>query len=132
MRCPSAERVYESTKLAALFDMLRSQGHPAEEILRHVNVSVKDVHSPKTRISVKQLIIACKNAIQLLGDRHLPYRIGTSIHLSTYGMYGFAILCCPDFRNVPVTVEIGSRRRSPQATRLEVANRKPRARRSTP
>jgi AraC-like DNA-binding protein len=94
----SAERVYESTKLAALFDMLRSQGHPAEEILRHVNVSVKDVHSPKTRISVKQLIIACKNAIQLLGDRHLPYRIGTSIHLSTYGMYGFAILCCPDFR----------------------------------
>jgi len=82
----SAERVYESTKLAALFDMLRSQGHPAEEILRHVNVSVKDVHSPKTRISVKQLIIACKNAIQLLGDRHLPYRIGTSIHLSTYGM----------------------------------------------
>jgi hypothetical protein len=98
MRCPSAERVYESTKLAALFDMLRSQGHPAEEILRHVNVSVKDVHSPKTRISVKQLIIACKNAIQLLGDRHLPYRIGTSIHLSTYGMYGFAILCCPDFR----------------------------------
>ena len=33
-----------------------------------------------------------------MGDRHLPYRIGTSIHLSTYGMYGFAILCCPDFR----------------------------------
>jgi hypothetical protein len=94
----SAERVYESTKLAALFDILLSQGHPAEEVLRHVNVSVKDVHSPKTRISVKQLIIACKNAIKLLGDRHLPYRIGTSIHLSTYGMYGFAILCCPDFR----------------------------------
>jgi len=36
-------------------------------------------------------------------------------------------------RNVPVAVEIeGGRRRSPQATRLEVANRKPRARRSTP
>ena len=35
-------------------------------------------------------------------------------------------------RNVPVAVEIGGRRRSPQATRLEVANRKPSARRSTP
>jgi hypothetical protein len=93
-----ADRVYESTKLAALFDMLVGQGHPADEILRYVNLSAKDVHSPKTRISLKQLLIACKNALQLSGDRHLPYRIGTSIHLSTYGMYGFAILCCPDFR----------------------------------
>jgi AraC-like DNA-binding protein len=92
------ERVYESTKLAALFDLLVSHGHPADEILRNVNLPVKDVHSPKARISLKQLIIACKNAIQLSTDRYLPYRIGTSIHISTYGMYGFAILCCPDFR----------------------------------
>jgi AraC-like DNA-binding protein len=93
-----AERVYEPTKLAALFDVLVSQGHRGEEILRHVNLSVTDVHSPKTRISLKQMMIACNNALQLSGDRHLPYRVGTSIHLSTYGMYGFAILCCPNFR----------------------------------
>jgi AraC-like DNA-binding protein len=92
------ERVYESTKLAALFDVLVSQGHRPDEILRGVNLPLKDVHSPKTRISIKQLMIGCKNAIQLSSDRHLPYRIGTSIHISTYGMYGFAILCCPDFR----------------------------------
>jgi AraC-like DNA-binding protein len=92
------ERVYESTKLAALFDVLVGQGHPAGEILKNVNLSVKDVHSPKTRISLKQLMAACKNAIQLSIDRQLPYCIGTSIHISTYGMYGFAILCCPDFR----------------------------------
>ena len=92
------ERVYESTKLAALFDVLVSHGHPADEILRNVNLPVKDVHSPKARISLKQLMTACKNAIQLSSDRYLPYRIGTSIHISTYGMYGFAILCCPDFR----------------------------------
>jgi AraC-like DNA-binding protein len=92
------DRVYESTKLAALFDALMNEGHQADEILKNVNLPTKDVHSPKTRISIKQLIVACKNAIQLSGDRHLPYRIGTSIHISTYGMYGFAILCCPDFR----------------------------------
>lgn len=51
-----AERVYASTKLAALFDILVSRGHRADEILRHVNLSAKDVHSPKTRISVNQLI----------------------------------------------------------------------------
>jgi hypothetical protein len=69
-----------------------------DEILRGVNLPVNEVHSPKARISLKQLMIACKNAIGLLSDRHLPFRIGTSIHISTYGMYGFAILCCPDFR----------------------------------
>jgi AraC-like DNA-binding protein len=92
------ERVYESTKLAALYDILVDQGHAAGAILRNVNIPMGEVHSPKARISLKQLMIACKNAVQLSSDRHLPYRIGTSIHISTYGMYGFAILCCPDFR----------------------------------
>jgi AraC-like DNA-binding protein len=94
-----AERVYESTKLAALFDVLIDQGCQANEILRNVNLQADEVHSPKARISLAELMTACKNAIRLSNDRHLPYRIGTSIHISTYGMYGFAILCCPDFRN---------------------------------
>jgi AraC-like DNA-binding protein len=93
------ERVYESTKLAALFDELVTQGHPANEILRNAALQVSEVHSPKTRISLAELMTACENAIRLSSDRHLPYRIGASIHISTYGMYGFAILCCPDFRD---------------------------------
>jgi AraC-like DNA-binding protein len=92
------ECVYESTKLAALYDLLVGQGHPAIEILRNLNLPMEEVHSPKTRISLEQLMMACKNALRLSRDRHLPYRVGTSIHISTYGMYGFAILCCPDFR----------------------------------
>jgi len=92
------ERVYESTKLAALFDILVDQGCPAGEILKNVNLTVDEVHSPKSRISLTELMTACKNAIRLSSDPHLPYRIGTSIHISAYGMYGFAILCCPDFR----------------------------------
>ena len=43
-------------------------------------------------------MIVCRNALQLSTDPHLPYRIGASIHISTYGMYGYALLCCPDFR----------------------------------
>jgi AraC-like DNA-binding protein len=93
------ERVYESTKLAALFDELVTQGHPANEILKNTALQVPEVHSPKTRISLTELVTLCENAIRLSRDRHLPYRIGASIHISTYGMYGFAILCCPDFRD---------------------------------
>lgn len=92
------ERIYEPTKLAALFDILSNEGHPVSEILKNVNLPTKEVHSSKTRISLLQLMTACKNALRLSATPHLAYRIGSSIHISTYGMYGFAILCCPDFR----------------------------------
>jgi len=36
------ERVYETTKLAAVFDVLTNQGCPPDEVLRNVNVSAKD------------------------------------------------------------------------------------------
>ena len=110
------ERVYELTKLAALFDVLVERGCPAGEILRDVKLTVDEVHSPKSRISLLELMTACKNAIRLSSDPHLPYRIGTSIHISTYGMYGFAILCCPDFRKAMVFAELYHALAAPLAT----------------
>ena len=111
-----SERVYKSTKLAALFDILVDQGCPAGEILRDVNLTVDEVHSPKSRISLAELMTACKNAIRLSSDPHLPYRIGTSIHISAYGMYGFAILCCPDFRKAMAFAELYHALAAPLAT----------------
>ena len=65
------ERVYESTKLAALFDVLVDRGCPAGEILRNVNLSMDEVHSSKSRISLAELMTACKNAIRLSNEPHL-------------------------------------------------------------
>jgi AraC-like DNA-binding protein len=111
-----SDRVYESTKLAALFDLLVDRGCPAAEILRNVNLTVDEVHSPKSRISLAELKTACKNAIRLSSDPHLPYRVGASIHISTYGMYGFAILCCPDFRKAMAFAELYHALAAPLAT----------------
>ena len=94
----ASDKVYETTKLGAVFDMLASHGVAADSILRDVNIPLADIHSPRARISLTQLITVCRNALRLSTDRHLPYRIGASIHISTYGMYGYALLCCPDFR----------------------------------
>ena len=109
-------RVYEPTKLAALFDILVDQGYPAREILKNVNLTADEVHSPKSRISLADLMTACENAIRLSSDPHLPYRIGTSVHISAYGMYGFAILCCPDFRKTMAFAEIYHALAAPLAT----------------
>jgi hypothetical protein len=110
------ERVYETTKLAALFDVLVEAGCAAGEILDNVNLSTDEVHSSKSRISLAELMAACHNAIRLSRDPHLPYRIGTSIHLSAYGMYGFAILCCPDFRKAMAFAELYHALAAPLAT----------------
>lgn len=93
-----SDRVYETTKLGAVLDMLASQGVATDAILRDANIELADVHSPQTRISLAQLMTVCRNALRLSADRHLPYQIGASVHISTYGMYGYALLCCPDFR----------------------------------
>ena len=53
---------------------------------------------PSTRISRNQLIQCYRNAAALSRDPHLPYTIGSSVHLSAYGMYGYAMLCSTDFR----------------------------------
>ena len=94
------EQVYEPTKLAAVFDTLVERGFSAEEVLRGVNLRPEEVHSPKTRISRGQLMAVYTNAVRLSTDPHLAYHIGRNIHVSTYGIYGYAILCCPDFRKV--------------------------------
>jgi AraC-like DNA-binding protein len=111
-----SERVYEPTKLAALFDILVGQGYPAGKVLKNVTLNADEVHSPKSRISLADLMAACENAIRLSNDPHLPYRIGTSIHISAYGMYGFAILCCPDFRKTMAFAELYHALAAPLAT----------------
>jgi hypothetical protein len=111
-----SDRVYEPTKLAALFDILLDEGCPVDEILRGIHLSVDEVHSPKSRISLSDVMSACKNAIRLSNDPNLPYRIGTSIHISAYGMYGFAILCCPDFRKAMTFAELYHALAAPLAT----------------
>ena len=61
-------------------------------------MSQAELLSPHTRVSVQQVLIACGNAIRLSRDPSLAFRAGASMHVSSFGMYGFAILSSADFR----------------------------------
>jgi AraC-like DNA-binding protein len=93
-----SDRVYPTTKLAAVVETAAAEGIATQDVLREVGVSPDELHSPDTLISLAQLLQACRNAMRLSHDPHLPFRIGSSIHVSAYGMYGYAILCNVDFR----------------------------------
>lgn len=86
------DRVFTPIKLAATVDLLAAQGVAVPWILKGTQLSADDLGNPATRISVNQLIECYRNATRLSRDPHIGYRIGSTIHLPAYGMYGFAML----------------------------------------
>jgi AraC-like DNA-binding protein len=92
------ERLHSATKIAALIDALLKEGIAPAEALRGLHLRVNELHLPTTRVSLNQMIDVCRNAMRLSRDPHLAFNVGSSIHLSTYGMYGYAMLCSTDFR----------------------------------
>lgn len=96
----ASDKVYPPAKLALLVEALVSEGVSLHEALHNVGVPHDKLHSAEFLVSVEQLITACRNAVRLSRDPQLPFRVGSTVHVSAYGMYGYAILCGMDFRRV--------------------------------
>ena len=92
------ERLYSPAKMAAVVDALVEEGVAPAEALRGTQASADELHQVTARISLNQLIECYRNAVRLSRNPHLPYAIGSNVHLSAYGMYGYAMLCSTDFR----------------------------------
>jgi AraC-like DNA-binding protein len=93
-----AGRMYPATKLAAVVDTLIGAGTVDEEALRGTHLTLDELHAPATRVTLDQVITGYRNALRLAADPAWAYRLGSSIHVSLYGMYGYAILCSTSFR----------------------------------
>jgi AraC-like DNA-binding protein len=92
------EKRYAPYKVAALVEVLEEQGIPAEASLSGTGLSPGSLTNPDTRTSVRQYITVCHNALQLSESPETPFRTGSRIPLSAYGMYGFALVCSPTIR----------------------------------
>jgi AraC-like DNA-binding protein len=84
--------------MAALVEVLGEQGIGPERSLSGTGLTSDSLSDPGTLTSVRQYITACYNALQLSKDPETPFRIGSRIPLSAYGMYGFALVCSPTMR----------------------------------
>ena len=93
-----SDRVYAPTKLAKIIDTVVAGGVSPAQALAGVGVSPAELLSPDTRVSLQQVLMACANATRLSRDSSLAFRAGESMHIPTFGMYGFAILSSTDFR----------------------------------
>jgi AraC-like DNA-binding protein len=92
------EKVYAAVKIATMLHALAAEGLPAEEAIRGLGLSLAEMSSPATRVSLNQVLRACYAAGRLSRDPHFAYHAGLRLHVSAFGMYGFAILSSMNYR----------------------------------
>lgn len=92
------EKRYAPYKVAALTEVLAEQGIGPEASLSGTGLTAESLSNPETLTSVRQYITVCHNALRLSKTPETPFRTGSRIPLSAYGMYGFALVCSPTIR----------------------------------
>ncbi len=98
VKASSNERIYSAAKIAAVVDALAVEGVSPAAALDGVDVSHETLNSPTTRVALDQIIECYHNAMRLTRDPHFALHLGLKVHVSAYGMYGFALLSATDFR----------------------------------
>jgi len=92
------ERVYPAAKIAVVMEGLAAEGVSPADGLQGVAIAPDELRSPRTRVSVTQVVAAYRNALRLSRDPNFAFLTGLRTHVASYGMYGFAILSSIDFR----------------------------------
>jgi len=92
------QRIYPAAKIAIIVDALAAEGVPLADALQRTFLSPSELRSPTTQVSVNQVIESYRNAIRLSHAPHFAFETGLKAHVSSYGMYGFAILSSMNFR----------------------------------
>jgi AraC-like DNA-binding protein len=88
-------RAYAAHKLAALADTLTQAGVEVKALLADSSLTDAQLRSAETRISYRQMATVFRNALQLSPDPAFALRAGQRMHVTAYGMYGYALMSSP-------------------------------------
>ena len=86
-------------KIALLVRTGQEEGLDAAALLAGTELEPPDLENPDTRTSTRQFVLACRNALELGASPALPFRIGAQVRLSSYGLYGYAMLTSASVRD---------------------------------
>lgn len=93
---PSFEqRIYPAHKVAALISVLAERGVSAAEVLAGSGLSDARLNAAATRVSYRQMLAVFRNALRLAPEPGLALLAGQRMHVTAYGMYGYALLSSP-------------------------------------
>lgn len=99
-RFPSLnERIFAPFKIATVIETVSSRGIAPETVLERTGLTLAEVRDPHTLTSIGQYLTACHNIVSAGADFSDAFAIGSRLHLSAYGMYGYALMCSPTMRD---------------------------------
>ncbi|CAN7446583.1 AraC family transcriptional regulator [Pseudomonas brassicacearum] len=93
------QKIFAPYKIATLVETVAEQGITAEEVLRNTHLDASKIYDPNALTSVHQYIGACENVIRAAADASTAFQVGARMHLSAYGMYGYALMCSLTLRD---------------------------------
>lgn len=93
------QRIFAPFKLATVIDAVAGGGISAERVLDRTGLTLAEVRDPHTLTSIGQYLIACENIVAAGARFSDAFAIGARLHLSAYGMYGYALMCSPTMRD---------------------------------
>lgn len=85
-------------KIFALVETAKDFGLAPETILHGTGLDYSRLQDGKSQSTVQQYLQACSNAVRHCADPGLPIAVGKYLHLSAYGLYGFALLSSSSVR----------------------------------
>lgn len=93
------QRIFAPFKLATVIDAVAGRGIAPEAALDRTGLTLAEVRDPHTLTSIGQYLIACENIVAGGAEFDDAFAIGSRLHLSAYGMYGYALMCSPTMRD---------------------------------
>lgn len=93
------QKMFAPYKVLTLVEVVVEQGLPASIVLANTGITQEALVDPKTLTSVRQYITACENVIAAKVRPSTAFEVGARMHLSAYGMYGYALMCSLKLRD---------------------------------
>lgn len=91
-------RRFPVSRISICVRSLSEMGISAEATLDGTGLSIESIGNSELRTSSEQFLRVLCNASRLDPRPEIGLRLGLATHASTYGMYGYALLCAPTMR----------------------------------
>ena len=88
-------RIYTPHRIAAVLATLVEEGIAPEEVLAGSGLDDAMLKEPGARVSCDQICKVYRNALRLTPDPTIALRAGSRMRLTSYGVYGYALLSSP-------------------------------------
>ncbi|WP_310564373.1 AraC family transcriptional regulator [Hydrogenophaga sp.] len=88
-----AEKRFSPSKIAMLLEVASEFGARPESVLAQTGLDAVAVANPFTLTSSLQFLTAARNALRHCAADDIGLRVGGRLRVSSYGMYGYALLC---------------------------------------